>query len=135
MWKIPHFFFFLNPPPKKKVITIFLATRPFFEHFWQKVYFSLWKSQNTQKNFKKIGVGHAKCQATMKKVGCNMEILPQPLKMSAAPGVMFAAIHLMFIKTKREAWSTPMAWKSEEINSMLIILSVKLFLCDYIFTI
>ena len=32
-----------NPPPPLKMIIRFLATWPIFQHFWEKVYFSLWK--------------------------------------------------------------------------------------------
>ena len=40
-------FITLGSDPPLKSDNHFLATRPFFEHFWKKVYFSLWKSQNT----------------------------------------------------------------------------------------
>ena len=40
-----------SDPPTWKVIISFLATRPIYEDFWKKVYFSLWKLKNT---FKKL---------------------------------------------------------------------------------
>ena len=52
-----------SDPPQKKLITIFLATRPFFEHFWKKVYFFPLKIPKHLEKFQKIGVGDAKCHA------------------------------------------------------------------------
>ena len=67
-----------SDPPKKKVITIFLAARPFFEHFWKNVYVPF----ENPKTLRKI----SKNWCWKGKISCTLlQMLVIPRKMTAGP--------------------------------------------------
>ena len=97
------------PPPK--VIFIFLATRPIFEHFWKKVYFSLWKPPQNFKNWcwtcKMFGTLFKMLAILCKMTAAPRKMTAAPRKMTAAPRKMTAATHLMFAKDQRGGLRSP----------------------------
>ena len=101
---------FGSDPPPLKVIISFSATRPIFENFWKKVYFSPWKSPKHLEKFSKKGKNkswasrcqphRAKCRPTAQNVGRTAQNVGRTR-------VMSAATRLMFVKDQRGGFMCP----------------------------
>ena len=102
-------YFWVWPPPLKVIIS-FSATRPIFENFWKKVYFSPWKSPKHLEKFSKKGKNkswasrcqphRAKCRPTAQNVGRTAQNVGRTR-------VMSAATRLMFVKDQRGGFMCP----------------------------